>query len=174
MNWLREHGRGPAPNAAPNNARENILDFPRVAGVPPLHGAPTAVDLVSQAAVAIQDIQDRAVESENRARALAESAIEKLKLAEARIHEAEAARRAAEENFSKFGARLQDAERKLAGAQARNSALEAQLASTQQRLNAAEARAIHAEKAVHQIEDAIRTQLVGLQRNLTRRSATAA
>jgi len=174
MNWLREHVRGPAPNAASNDLRENVLDFPRGTGAPARLDAPTAVDLVSQAAVAIRDIQDRAVDSENRARALAESAIEKLKLAEARIHEAEAARRAAEENFSKFGARLQEAERKLAGAHARNSALEAQLANTQQRLSAAEARAIHAEKAVHQIEDAIRTQLVGLQRNLTKRPATAA
>jgi hypothetical protein len=174
MNWLREHGRGAAPKAAANSAPENILDFPRVAGVLPGHDAPTAVDLVSQAAEVIRDIQDRAVESENRARALAESAIEKLQLAEARIREAEGARREAEENLAKLGARLQEAERKLAGAHARNSAVETQLASTQQRLGAAEARAVKAEKAVHQIEDAIRTQLVGLQRNLIKRPATAA
>jgi chromosome segregation ATPase len=166
MNWLREQVRGAALNATSNEPRENVLDFPRVAAAPSRHDAQMAVDLVSQAAGVIRDIQDRAVESENRAKALAESAIEKLKLAEARIREAEAARQEAEAHLSKFGARVQDAERKLAAALSRNAAVEAQLASTQQRLGVAEARAVKAEKSVHQIEDAIRTQLVGLQRNL--------
>jgi hypothetical protein len=46
--------------------------------------------------------------------------------------------------------------------------------NAEQRIRTAEARAINAEKAVTQIEDAIRTQLIGLQKNLTRGSARAA
>jgi hypothetical protein len=41
-------------------------------------------------------------------------------------------------------------------------------------MRAAETRAFNAEKAVNQIEEAIRTQLVGLQKNPTGRSIRAA
>jgi hypothetical protein len=48
------------------------------------------------------------------------------------------------------------------------------LADAERQMRAAETRAANAEKAVSQIEDAIRTQLVGLQKNLTGRSIWAA
>jgi chromosome segregation ATPase len=174
MNWLREHMRDSIASAASVSPRENVLSFPNSSEARLRHDGSTALDLVSRAAEVIRGIQERAAETETRAQALAESAIEKLQLAEARIQSAEAARHAAEESVSKLDGRLQEAERELAHTQTRLAAAEAQLAGAEQRMRAAEARAIHAEKAVNQIEDAIRTQLVGLQKNLTRGSARAA
>jgi len=173
MNWLREHMRDHATTATVESW-ENILSFPGRPAAPVRHDASAALDLVSQAAEAIRGMQDRAVDSENRAKALAESAIEKLRAAEARIQSAEAARRAAQESLSKLSVKLQDAERELTRTQSRIATAEIQLANAEQRVSAAEARAIDAEKAVNHIEDAIRTQLIGLQRNLTRGSARAA
>jgi DNA repair exonuclease SbcCD ATPase subunit len=107
----------------------------------------------------IRGIQDHAVELEARAKTLAESDIENLRVAAARVQSAEAARSAAEKTLSELSARLQKAERELTRMQLRNAAAEMQLANAEQRMNAAEARAVSAEKAVNQIENAIRTQL---------------
>ena len=166
---MRDH----VTSAASGESWENILNFPGGAS-PAQHDASAALDLVSQAAEVIRGIQDRAIDSENRAKALAESAIEKLQVAEARIQSAEAARSAALESLSKLRVRLQDAERELTRTQSRIATAEIQLANAEQRVSAAEARAINAEKAVNHVEDAIRTQLIGLQKNLTKGSARAA
>jgi multidrug efflux pump subunit AcrA (membrane-fusion protein) len=166
MNWLREHMRDHVTSAASVvDSRENVLNVPGDPPAPSRDDASAAPDIVSQAAEVIKGIQDHAVESESRARALAESAIEKLQLAAARVQSAEAARSAAEETLSKQRARLQEAERELTRTQSRNAAAEMQLANAEQRMAAAETRAASAEKAVNQIENAIRTQLVGLQKN---------
>jgi chromosome segregation ATPase len=122
----------------------------------------------------IRDIQDRAVESETRFRALAEGAIEKLHLAEARIHSSEVARSLAQETLSKVIARLQEAEREVTRTRSQIATAETQLANAEERMRAAETRAINAEKAVKQVEHAIENQLIGLQRNLTRGSARVA
>jgi chromosome segregation ATPase len=73
-----------------------------------------------------------------------------------------------------LSARLEEVERELTRAQSGSDATEMQLADAEQRMRAAETRATNAGTAVNQIEDAIRAQLVGLQRNLTKRSARAA
>jgi chromosome segregation ATPase len=173
MTWFREHRRDGFAAASSRDSRENILSFP--SGPPASrHDASVALDLLSQAAEVIRGVQDRAGESEARARALAESAIEKLKLAEARINAAELARRVAEETLSGFSARLHEAERELTQTQSRIAAAETQLANAEQRVRAAEARAVSAEKAMRQIENAIRSQLVGLQRDLVKRSTSVA
>jgi DNA repair exonuclease SbcCD ATPase subunit len=170
MNWLREHMRDQLANAASNAIGQNILSFPGDTPAASRYGTSSALDLVSEAAEVIRGIQDRAAESEARAKALAECALEKLQLAEARIHSAEAARGLAQDALSKLNARLQE----LTRTQSRIAAAENQLANAERQMRAAETRAINAEKAVNQIEDAIRAQLVGLQRNLTGRSARAA
>jgi chromosome segregation ATPase len=174
MNWLRQHMRDQVMDAHPVEPIESISNSPARIAAPSRDDAPAALVLVSQAAEAIRCIHDHAVESESRARALAERAIEKLQSAEARIHAAEAARSVAEKTLSELSARLQKAERELTRMQSRNAAAEMQLASAEQRMKATEARAANAEKAVKQIENAIRTQLFGLQGNLTKGSARAA
>jgi chromosome segregation ATPase len=84
-----------------------------------------------------------------------------------RINDAETARARAEDTMVGLSARLQEAERELERTQARTVTSENKLADAEHRVRSAEARAIQAEKAVTQIDDAIRTQLLGLQRNLT-------
>jgi chromosome segregation ATPase len=174
MDWLGQHMRNHLANPSSTELRQNVLGFPGDGPAASRRDSLTAFDLVSQAAAAIREIQGRAADSEARARVLAENAIEKLQHAEARITAAEAARDLAQESLSKLNARLEEAERELARTRSRIAAAEAQLANAEHHMRAAEARAVNAEKAVTQIEDAIRTQLVGLHRNLTGQSFRAA
>ncbi len=71
-------------------------------------------------------------------------------------------------------ARLQETERELELSQARIISAENKLADVERRVRSAEARAMQAENAVTQINDAIRAQLLGLQRNPTNVRATPA
>jgi chromosome segregation ATPase len=127
----------------------------------------SALDIVSQVANIIRGLQERAAETEARARALAESALERLRQAETRINDAETARARAEDTMVRLTARLQEAERELERAQVHIVTAENKLADAERQAHSAEARAMQAEKAVVQINDAIRAQLLGLQRNPT-------
>jgi chromosome segregation ATPase len=174
MNWLREHMRDQLMNAASTDARQNVSNFPGVVAAVSRSGTASALDLVSEAAGVIRGIQERAAESEARAKALAEGALEKLQVAVSRIQTVEAARGAAQETISRLSAKLQEAEQELTRTQSRIAATERRLADAERQIQVAETRAVNAEKAVSHIEDAIRTQLVGLQKNLTARSMRAA
>jgi chromosome segregation ATPase len=174
MNWLREHMRDQLMGAASTDARQNVANFPANAAAVSRSGTSSALDLVYEAAGVIRGIQERAAESEARAKALAEGALEKLQVAVSRIQSAEAARGSAQETISELSAKLQEAEQELARTQSRIVSAERRLADAERQIQTAETRAVNAEKAVSQIEDAIRTQLVGLQKNLTGRSIRAA
>jgi chromosome segregation ATPase len=174
MNWLREHMRDQLTNAASSDFGQNILNFPGDTPAALHNNSSSALDLVSEAAGVIRGIQDRAAETEARAKALAESALEKLQLAEDRIHSAEVARELAQETLTKLSARLQEADREISRTQSRIATTEGQLANAERQMRAAENRAVNAEKAVSQIEDAIRSELVGLKRTLTGRPVRAA
>jgi chromosome segregation ATPase len=173
MNWLREHMRDELAKAPSGGHAQNVVHFPADAA-PPRNDPSTALDLVSQAASVIRGIEERAAESEARARSLAQAAVEKLERAEIRISDAETARIHAEDTLVRLSARLQEAERELARTQSRLVAAENRLAEAEHQLRAAEARASHADNAVGQIEDAIRAQIMGLQRNLAARAKNAA
>jgi chromosome segregation ATPase len=151
-------------NAPSGDHAHNVVQF---SADTTQHRASSALDLVSQVASIIRGLQERAAETEARARALAESALEKLRQAETRINNAETARAHAEDTTVGLRARLQEAERELDRTQARIVAAESKLADAEHRARSAEGRAIQAEKAVTQINDAIRAQLLGLQQNLT-------
>ena len=86
----------------------------------------------------------------------------------------QAARDAAQETISKLSAKLHEAERELGRTQPRIVATERRLADAERQIQAAERRAVKAEKTVSQIEDAIRTRLVGLRKNLAARSMRVA
>ena len=173
MNWLREHMRDELAKAPSGDRAQNVVHFPAETP-PPRNGTSSALDLVAQAASVIRGIEERAAESEARARTLAEAALEKLERAEIRISDAETARIHAEDTLVRLSARLQEAERELARTQSRLVAAENRLAEAEHQLRAAEARASHADNAVNQIEDAIRAQIMGLQRNLAARTRNAA
>src|SRR3984885_8025174 len=95
--------------------REHMLEqFENaLSGNPPQQRPPPALDLVSQVASIIRGLQERAADTEARARALAESAVERLRQAETRINDAETARARAEDTLVRLTARLQEGEKKL-------------------------------------------------------------
>jgi chromosome segregation ATPase len=164
MDRVRKHMLEQFENALSGDQARNVVQFSADATQ---QRTSSALDLVSQVASIIRGLQERAAETEARARALAESALERLRQAETRINDAETARARAEDTTARLGARLQEAERELERTQARTVAAENKLGDAEHRVWSAEARAIQAEKAVIQIDDTIRTQLLGLQRNLT-------
>jgi chromosome segregation ATPase len=164
MDREREHMLEQFENALSGDQAQNVVQFSADTTQP---YTASALDLVSQVASIIRGLQERAAETEARARALAESALERLRQAETRINDAETARARADDTTARLGARLQEAERELERTQARTVAAENKLADAEQQVRSAGARAAQAEKAVTQINDAIRAQLLGLQRNLT-------
>jgi hypothetical protein len=173
MNWGRDHMREQLAKMPSEDAVQNVVHFPADAAQP-RYAKSSALDLISRAATMMRDLESRAAKSEARARALAESVIEKLELAEVRIREADAARAQAEDNVDRLNARLQEAERELARTEAQIVAGESELAAAERLVRAAQARAIESERAVSQIEDAIRSQLITLECNLTEQPRRAA
>ena len=87
---------------------------------------------------------------------------------------AETARREAEENLQRATERLEDTEEELERTGFRIRAAEAELARAEDRIKATEARALTAERAFKQLEQAIRAQLIGLEKSISARSAHAA
>src|ERR1700729_3099593 len=156
MDREREHMLEQFENALSGDHAQNVVQF---SADTTQQRTSSALDLVSQVASIIRGLQERAADTGARARALAESAVERLRQAETRINDAETARARAEDTLVRLTSRLQEAENKLAGAE--------------RQMRSAEARAMQAEKAVTQINDAIRAQLLGLQRNQTNVRATS-
>jgi chromosome segregation ATPase len=174
MNWLREHMRDHIATPSSADPSRNVLKFTSAVPEPPANNASSALDLVAEAAEVIKSIERRAIESETRAKSLAESAIEKLHHADSRIQASDEARRAGEENLAKVNARLQEVEKELTHTKSRLANADAQFAGAEQRAKNFELRAIKAEKAVKDVESAIRLQLMGLTKDLNRRASADA
>jgi chromosome segregation ATPase len=164
MSRLREHMVEQFGSAPAGDPTQNVVQFS--AETTQQHTS-SALDLVSQVASIIRGLQERAAETEARARAFAESALERLRQAETRTNNAETARARAEDTMGRLTARLQEAERELEHGQTRIVAAENELAHAERQVRSAEARAMQAENAVAQINAAIRAQLADLQRNPT-------
>src|SRR5438445_129748 len=93
--WLRGHMSEHLARSATPEPPANVVNLDRPApGAARTRGA-AALELVYQAAEAIGDIEERANETEARAKSLVRGAIDKLHAAEARIEAAENARREA-------------------------------------------------------------------------------
>ena len=148
---------GPAHAARPaGESADNVLSFPL-----PFDrdsGGATALELVYQAAEVFTGMEDRARDTEARARALCQSAVDRLHQAEQRIEAAERARR---DIIHDAGTKLQDASRALKQAQSRVEAAEQQAAAAETRAMVAEAQAQDAKRVLAQVEEAIRSQLLG-------------
>jgi hypothetical protein len=132
-----------------------------------------ALDLVNHAAEVLRDIEDRACETERRARSIAERAIEKLKLAERRITELEVEKRAAEDSLAEAHVKIQKTAEALHLERLRVKAAEDLVAQIELRAAAAETHAGESENALARLEYAIRTQLLQ-GRTLPSRSVAAA
>ena len=146
---------------------ENVLEFVRPGN--PDRGI-NALKLVYQAAEVFGDIQDQARETEARAKALCESAAERLKLANER---AEIAERERSDIIAQAGAKLQEASRALELAQSRITAAEEQASAAEQRALAAVTEAHDAKQTLALVEDAIRRQLLCIRPDANGVSAVA-
>ena len=117
----------------------------------------TALDLVYQAAELLNDIEQRAYETETRSKALCASAAERIRLAEARANSAEHAKR---EMITEVDAKLQAASRALMQAEVQINAAEDKATAAEVRAELAETRAREALEALALVEGAIRKQLL--------------
>jgi hypothetical protein len=151
--------RRPSPetpdDAMPRIDADNIVTFPASTT---RDGGATALDLIYQAAEIFTGIENRARDIEANARAMCQNAVDKLLDAERRVQTAEQARR---DIIADVDRRLQDVALALADAQARIDAADARATSADKRAAAAEAEAQTARRLLTQVEDAIRSRLLG-------------
>lgn len=149
-----EPASDPEGDFARESGIDNVLKFP----APERDSGAAALELIYQAADLFAGIEDRARDTEARARALCASAIERLRLAEQRVEAADSARR---EVIQDTGRKLQDVSRTLKLAQQRIDAAEARAQAAESRALAAEAAAQDARRALARVEAAIRSRLLG-------------
>ena len=160
---------------------DNVLQF--ASSDTANHGV-SALKLVYQAAEAFGEMQDRARETEARAKALCDSATERMVLANQR---AETAERERETLLAHVELKLQEVSQALETARLRIGAAEEQAAAAEQRAQAAEIHAHDAEaraeaaegraqetkQALALVEDALRKRLLSRQSDFRDASAVA-
>jgi chromosome segregation ATPase len=128
--------------------------------------AAIALEMVSDAAEAIRQLEEQSAEAVTRARDVADSIVKKLEFTEARAERAEAALRQAEDEVAELSTTASKAFHDLETTRQQLSTKDEQLAATEERLRViesqakdAEQRALEANAAIERIMDAIRTQL---------------
>lgn len=119
-----------------------------------------ALDLVFQAAEAVRDIEDRAYETEQHARTIAERAVEKLRIAEECIRYLEAQQQAAQARISETNIEIQIVREALKHERFRVAAAENQLRelkvrATTNKLHASAVAMIFAKRVRRKIADMI-------------------
>jgi hypothetical protein len=127
---------------APVSNSENVVNFRRPSVT---DRGSTALELVFQAADVFRDMEDRAHETEARAQSLCDSALERIRRAEARAEAAEQARQDI----------IADAEEELERASSAFAEVQSQLEVAEDRLTAAEFRAQAAEAESRSAREAL-------------------
>jgi len=140
-----------------NFSTERVLSFPSSTA----RDGNAAVDLVYQAANLVRDLENRANENAKYAQNLAERAVEKLQLAGERIQELEAERETTQGHINEANVMVREAAEALRLERSRVKAAEERLRQLEVRVRNAEARAKKSENALAQVEQAIRTHLLG-------------
>ena len=126
-------------------------------GVPARNVGATVLELVERA---IELFKDAKNEAAARGR-LADTAIEKLKLAEERVRTAEAAQRAAAARVGEVSTKLQNLEMALERTAANARAAQTKIFVAEERARDAEERATEAENALKRIETMVRALISG-------------
>ncbi|HTO79845.1 MAG TPA: ABC transporter permease [Methylocystis sp.] len=128
--------------------------------------AAVALEMVSEAAAAIRELEEQSAHAVARAQDLANSIVNQLEAAEARAERAEAAQRDAETAVQELSAALARTRSDLEITRRQLAKKSEELSQTEDRLRLAEAdargahlRANEAHAKIEQIVDAIRTQL---------------
>jgi chromosome segregation ATPase len=130
-----------------------------------------ALDLVNQAARMISGIEERAASTEARAESTVELAQQVMDRAEERIRAAE---QGAAETVARAEAIAQRAQQMMERANQRISQVEAALSAAEARAKAAETQVGEAKAALVAVQDAIRTNVLNKQKDVSRPWAEAA
>lgn len=141
-----------------NFSTERYVVFPNS---PSPEDGEATLNLVFQAANLVRDLEGRLNENREYAQSLTQKVVAKLRAAEERIRELEAAQRAAQVKIDDANVMAQKAGEDLRSEQSRARAAEEQVRQVELRVKSAEDRASEIGKAVAQVEEAIRTQLLG-------------
>ena len=144
-----------------NFSNERLLVFPNSPAPATAGDGEAILNLVFQAASLVRDLEGRLNENAEYAQTLTQRVVAKLRAAEERIRELEAAQRAAQVKIDDANVMAQKAREDLRSEQSRARAAEEQVHQLELRVMSAETRASEGGKAVAQVEDAIRTQLLG-------------
>ena len=171
--WLREYMRDRIASDDAHHLGENVVNFRHSPDSETTNPGKAALALVYQVAERVRELDSYATQTEDRAKALATQALEKLKIAHDRIRAEESGRLAAETENNKLNDRVHEAENVIEQSTSRISAIEAQLAAAEQRARTAEMRATEADNALKSIEEALRTRILDFFGNSSR-VATAA
>ncbi|MGA9600304.1 MAG: ABC transporter permease [Methylocystis sp.] len=128
--------------------------------------AAVALEMVSEAAAAIRELEEQSAQAVARAQDIANSIVNQLESAEARAERAEAAQRDAETAVQELSAALARTRSDLEITRRQLAKKSEELSHTEDRLRLAEAegrvaqqRAVEANAKIEQIVEAIRTQL---------------
>ena len=168
---LRERTAHRISNSFPIEPSERVTRLQSAPRSAAARDGTAALDLVYQVAEVVKTIEDRANETERAARNLIERAVGQLELAEKRIQELEAEKRAAEASISEAHAKIQEAAEGLKLERSRVDAAENQLCQIEMRARTAEAHASETGNTLARIEEALRTQILGRRGSVSKSTA---
>jgi chromosome segregation ATPase len=160
LDWGKIDPPGDAPAAAV------AVDFKLTQSSSEDDKAAVALELISETAAAIRQLEEQASQAVSRARSIVDATVEKLDVANARAERAERAQRKAEAEAADLSAALATARNEIETLYARLAATETELTTAQHRADDAEWRADDAERraaeanaAIERIVNSIREQL---------------
>jgi chromosome segregation ATPase len=158
MEWIRN--RMQTADCASGEVSEKAVRLPVSRGSMAEHKQ-RALSLITDAAHVISDIEEGATALQARCEALLVNAIEKLKATEERINFLENERNTVTTRIRETELKVEEMQSALDEADAQMKAAGKRLWQAEQHARASAARAKEAEKAFVQIEEAIRSQLIG-------------
>lgn len=169
---LRMHAQSEMVPLPSTQSASEELDCDSVCS--PAEDGAAVLYLVYQAAEALTAAEDRVSDIEARAQTLAQRAMEEVKLAEQRVNEVDAERRAIESRLNEANTRIKEYEIALEKSESRNAVAEAKLTAAEHRARKAESRADATRTAMVRIEEAIRTHLLRPDRPHSSKSSKVA
>jgi hypothetical protein len=173
MDWLGQHMSGYRANTPSATPTKKIVSFRAARSIAVNSQGVETLDLVHQAADMIRAAEDHAADIETRARALADRAVEELKLTKEQIGCVESDRDALKALLLEAQDRAFAAEDALRQSGARIAILESQLAEADLRASSADMRACEAENVLRRVEDAIRAEILEPRRSTSVTSVAA-
>ena len=158
MAWIRN--RMQTADCPPGEVSEKVVRLPISRSSIAEHKQ-RALSLITDAALVISDIEEGATALQARCEALLAEAIEKLTATEEHINVLESERNTFTTRIHEAELKVEEMQRALEEADSRMEAARKRLWQAEQHARASAARAEEAEKAFVQIEEALRSQLIG-------------